>query len=224
MNTTDIRADQSLAELASIHPGAAPTFLRQKLDFCCHGRTTLAEACQVHGLDPEDLVREIQAYTASRDEFDRWDEKTLDELIDHILVRFHERHRADLPPLIEMARKVEARHQDKPTCPQGLTAFLAFLQDELEQHMQKEEQILFPMIRAGQGSRAHMPIQVMEQEHKDHGQNLARLRQLTGDLEPPAEACTTWRALYVGLADLESELMLHIHLENNILFPRALRS
>jgi regulator of cell morphogenesis and NO signaling len=94
----------------------------------------------------------------------------------------------------------------------------------MESHMQKEEQILFPMIRAGRGRMALMPVQVMEQEHRDHGENLALMRKLASDFVAPEEACNTWRALYLGLAELESELMAHISLENHVLFPRALRS
>ncbi len=89
--------------------------------------------------------------------------------------------------------------------------------------MMKEEQMLFPAILAGRrGGHVHMPIRVMMHEHDDHGENLRRLRELATDFRPPVEACATWRALYAGLEKLESELMEHIHLENNVLFPRAL--
>jgi regulator of cell morphogenesis and NO signaling len=89
-------------------------------------------------------------------------------------------------------------------------------------HLAKEEQVLFPLIRSGQGRLAAGPAHAMEREHQDHGRNLARMRDLTNDLTPPQEACTTWRALYLRLESLENELMEHIHLENNVLFPRAL--
>jgi regulator of cell morphogenesis and NO signaling len=92
------------------------------------------------------------------------------------------------------------------------------------EHLQKEEQILFPMIVSGMGRRAGGPVHVMELEHEHHGEDLQRVRQLTVDLLPPDEACPTWRALYLGLQQLEQELMDHIHLENNILFRRALAS
>ena len=95
--------------------------------------------------------------------------------------------------------------------------------EALEEHMQKEEQVLFPMIRGGRGRMARMPVQVLEEEHRDHAQNLARMRELAGDFDPPAEACGTWRALYLGLHELEAEIMQHVHLENHVLFPRALR-
>jgi regulator of cell morphogenesis and NO signaling len=89
--------------------------------------------------------------------------------------------------------------------------------------MAKEEQVLFPMILAGAGPRTRGPITVMLHEHDDHGANLAKMRQLAGDFQPPEAACTTWRALYLRLEELEGELMDHIALENNVLFPKALR-
>ena len=96
------------------------------------------------------------------------------------------------------------------------------IQAELKQHMMKEEQVLFPMIRQGQGARAGRPIAVMEHEHEAVGGGLRRMRELTDDYTVPDEACNTWRALWHGLEALEKDLHLHIHLENNILFPRAL--
>ncbi len=213
----------TLASLATERPEAVRVFQRHGLDFCCNGRRTLADACREAGLDPEALVREIRAEAREEEDLERWDQRALPDLIDHILARFHERHRADVPGLVEMARKVEQVHADKPSCPRGLTAHLERVSDELEQHMQKEEQILFPLIRRGAGPQAAMPVQVMEMEHEDHGRNLAHTRELTTDLTPPPEACTTWRALYQGLAELEREVMQHVHLENNVLFPRALR-
>jgi regulator of cell morphogenesis and NO signaling len=98
------------------------------------------------------------------------------------------------------------------------------MRDELESHMQKEEHVLFPLILAGRGALAAAPIRVMEREHEDHGRNLERLRELAHDFAPPLDACGTWRALYLGLEELEREIMEHIHLENHVLFPRALRA
>ncbi len=124
-----------------------------------------------------------------------------------------------------MAKKVYAVHGEKD--PERLGDILKTLQGlraELEEHMMKEEQVLFPMIVAGRGRMAMGPVSVMEAEHAQAGDMLGRLRQLTGQYLPPEDACNTWRALWAGLEDLERQLHLHIHLENNILFPRALRS
>jgi regulator of cell morphogenesis and NO signaling len=115
-------------------------------------------------------------------------------------------------------------HADHPAVPRGLAAHLRRMSQELEDHMGKEEVVLFPMIRSGRGSFAMGPVQVMELEHLDHAANLERMRQLANDCTPPPDACATWKALYLGLADLEREIMEHIHLENHALFPRALQS
>ncbi len=122
-----------------------------------------------------------------------------------------------------MAHKVERVHASKNDCPRGLAEHLEYMARELEQHMLKEEELLFPMILAGDGALAAMPIQVMEQEHQDHGKNLTRLHALARGFEAPDEACGTWQALYLGLRELEAALMRHIHLENHVLFPMVLR-
>jgi regulator of cell morphogenesis and NO signaling len=220
---TTITTDHTLAHLSVTHAGASRVFYRHGLDFCCHGQISLRDACEAKGLDATKLVEEIRGEERGDDSFARWDEQSPDALIDHLLGRFHEPHRAELPRLLAMASKVEQVHGEKDACPTGLTSHLERMSEELELHMQKEEQVLFPLIRDGRGRMAAMPVQVMEREHRDHGQNLVRLRELAHDFEPPEEACGTWRALYLGLAELESELMQHIHLENNVLFPRALR-
>lgn len=219
-----ITPQSTLAELAATRAGASRVFYRHDLDFCCHGRISLADACTKNRLELDALVRELEAEVPIAADFERWDARPLAELIAHLVERYHAAHRAELPRLLEMARKVEAVHADKPSCPRGLADHIESVAGELEMHMQKEEQVLFPMILAGRGRMASMPIQVMEEEHEDHGRNLARLRELATDFHAPSDACGTWRALYAGLKELDELLMQHIHLENNVLFPRALRS
>jgi regulator of cell morphogenesis and NO signaling len=195
--------------------------LAHGLDFCCKGRRSLSAACSEKGLDPATVLAELEA-PAAEDDLTAWSERPAPELVRHIVTRYHEALRRDLPALIAMAEKVEARHADKPTVPLGLANHLRVMHLAVLDHLGKEESILFPAILSGRGAMCGGPIQVMEAEHVDHGQNLARMRALAGDLVPPPEACTTWRALYLGLATLERELMEHIHLENNVLFPRVL--
>jgi regulator of cell morphogenesis and NO signaling len=218
-----IRPEDTLADLAVTLPGASRVFHRHELDFCCHGRISLEAACAERDLDPAALAREIEREAREDAGFERWDERPLEELIDHILLRFHAPLREELPRLLAMARRVEEVHGKKPSSPKGLGDLFEGMACELESHMQKEEQVLFPLVRAGQGRMARMPIQVMEAEHVDVGKDLARIREITADFTAPEEACGTWRALYLGLEELELELMRHIHLENNVLFPRALR-
>jgi len=219
-----ISTEQSVKEIAVAHPLATRVFQRHKIDFCCGGGVALQAACDKKGLDADSIVTELEAEVAGTgDTADRWEEAPLEQLIDHILVTYHEPLRAELPRLQKMANRVLAVHGDKmPDVLGELQSVFSALRTELEEHMVKEEQILFPMITAGMGKQAGGPVSVMEHEHASAGDALNRLRELTDDYQAPAGACTTWTALWAGLAELESELHLHIHLENNILFPRAM--
>lgn len=215
-------ANVTLAHLAVTRPGATRVFLKYGLDFCCRGRRPLEEACTKKGLAPDTILAEIAAEDASGGDLTMKASQPIPDLVDFIETYYHTRHRADLPELIAMAEKVERVHSKKPTCPRDLAAHLRAVHISILEHLSKEEEILFPMIRSGYGSQAGAPIRAMEQEHEDHGKSLARLRDLTADFTAPPEACATWRALYLRLGRLADELMEHIHLENNVLFPRAL--
>ena len=212
----------TLAELAVTEPGAARVFYRNGLDFCCGGRRPLEEVCEANGLDADDVVAQIAAEGDTAPASPRWDLRPLPELITFIVDHYHHRLRLTLPELIAMAEKVESRHGEKATCPRGLAAHLHRVHAEVLDHLMKEEGVLFPMILAGRGAAAVGPVHVMEMEHDDHKRNLDVLRTMTTRFVPPAEACVTWRALYLGLAQFEQELMEHIHLENHVLFQRAL--
>jgi regulator of cell morphogenesis and NO signaling len=214
----------SLGDLARANPSATRVFMRHRLDFCCGGRRTLVEACERAGLDPAEIVEELEQEARRGDASPGWEDRSLTELANHIEHHYHAALRRDLPPLIEAARKVERVHAQKPAVPSGLAAVLATLFADMESHMAKEETILFPMIRRGtRGEAVSMPVRVMESEHDAHRQQLAKIRELTDDLRLPAQACATWAALYHGLETMEADLMQHIHLENNILFLRATR-
>jgi regulator of cell morphogenesis and NO signaling len=217
-----MQSSNTLAELAVLHPGAARVFFHNRLDFCCGGRKPLDEACRERGLDAEAVLQEIAAAAPLATDVPRWDREPLPALIDFIVRTYHARLRNDLPDLIEMARRVERKKVSQPGCPHGLTRHLEAVHAAVLDHLQKEEEMLFPMIVRGAGAGASGPVHVMEVEHDHHRENLERVRELTGDLQPPPHACATWRALYAGLLQLEQELMEHIHLENNVLFPRAL--
>ena len=219
-----ISAETRVGQLAAEHPLATRVFARHGIDFCCGGGRPLGDACADLGIDTGAVLEEIRVELDQSPAPEvRWDEAPLEDVIEHILAAYHAPLREELPRLEAMARKVLDVHRDKD--PDRLTELVSVytgLQHELESHMAKEEQILFPMIRAGQGSMAGAPISVMEHEHESAGAALRRLRELTDDYEVPAAACNTWRALWHGLAALEESLHQHIHLENNILFPRAL--
>jgi regulator of cell morphogenesis and NO signaling len=212
-----------LGDLVVANPAATRVFLRHRLDFCCGGKRSLEDACREAGLAPAAIVAELEQEERG-DTSIHWDQLTQRELADQIESHYHAALRRDVPPLVEAARKVERVHARKPAVPAGLADTLAEFLADMEAHMQKEENILFPMIRRGvPGEAVYMPIRVMEREHESHAEHLARIRRLTCDLRLPAYACATWTALYRGLEAMEAELFEHIHLENNILFSRAIR-
>jgi regulator of cell morphogenesis and NO signaling len=216
--------ETTVGRLATEHPLSTRVFARYHIDFCCGGGRPLAEICAAKGLDVDRVLDEIRREVEGPDVVgERWDETPLGDLIDHIVTHYHAGLREELPRLEAMVRKVHRVHGERD--PERLAAILQVylgLKTELEDHLDKEEAILFPMIRRGLGAHATGPVSVMLREHNDAGEALQQLRELTGDYIPPADACTTWRALWHGLEALEAELHQHIHLENNILFPRAL--
>ncbi len=219
-----IQTDKSVSSISIEFPQTVKVFARHNIDFCCGGDRSLSSACEARGLDVESILSEIHQELSGPDTpAKRWDQEPVSDLVAHILTTYHEPLREALPRLESMARKVLEVHQDKD--PEGLAELLSIclnLRDELEQHMAKEEQILFPMILQGQGAMAECPISVMRMEHDSAGAALAKLRVLTHDYRVPEGACSTWRALWRDLEELETSLHEHIHLENNILFPRAL--
>lgn len=146
-----------------------------------------------------------------------------EQLIDFILERFHERHREQLEVLIPLARKVETVHSDQELCPVGLAQHLENMSEELEQHMFKEENILFPMIRRGQGISAVGPISMMKYEHEQHVEEIGMLERKARGLILPEFACNSWRRLYEGISEFVRDLKAHIELENNVLFARQAR-
>jgi regulator of cell morphogenesis and NO signaling len=142
------------------------------------------------------------------------------EIITYILERFHNGYRRDLPRLIVLARKVESVHGDHPEAPKGLADFLAEVAESLDEHMQKEEQILFSMSRGDGHAMISRLIGMMRMEHDDHASNLDNILALTNGLKVPEGACGSWCALYEGLGKLQAELKEQIRIENEVLFSR----
>lgn len=212
----------TLAEIAVTHPAASSIFHGLGLDYCCGGQRPLDEACRERKLDPAAVLQEIEQQGRSHADSPGWTTVALDQITRYIVERYHEPLRKELPELVALAEKVERVHADKESRPAGLASHLRGVLDAVLAHLEKEEQVLFPMISDGYGDQAGGPIHVMEDEHHEHAHNLRRTRELAHDLVPPAEACTSWRALYLRLERLEADLMEHIHLENNVLFRRAL--
>lgn len=209
--------DRPLGELALVIPGATQVFHENRLDFCCGGRRSLREAAVARGVDPSAIVTALEQLARGERQDRDWRGAGNTALIDHILTTFHQVHRDQLPELIRLARRVERVHGGREDCPQGLADALEVLTQELESHMQKEEQVLFPLLARNHPGVAG-PIAMMRSEHTQHGDGLEGIAALVNDFVPPGDACTTWRALYLGLSRFREDLMQHIHLENNLLF------
>ncbi|NYT86815.1 hemerythrin domain-containing protein [Pollutimonas harenae] len=147
-----------------------------------------------------------------------WRNAPVEDLVAYIVKRFHERHREQLPELIRLSRKVEHVHQASAACPAGLADTLDGLQQALESHMLKEEQVLFPMLVKGMAAMARGPVAIMRLEHQEQDKAIDDVWRLTDGLAVPDAACATWRALYSGLGNFIDDLSQHIELENEVLF------
>jgi len=234
MTTTWAR--QSVGSLVRECPARAQIFERFGIDYCCHGNRSLAEACARAEVRLDDICAALNEGDISSGSPHEGDLEcaTLTALIEDIIQRHHAYLRRRLPELTRMLDRVAAAHGQRHPELYAIREVLASLRDELTTHMMKEERILFPAIveleRAqaesrrcalfGCGSMAN-PIAVMESEHRSAGDALSLLHRLTNAYDVPNDACETYRALFNGLKELEADLHLHIHKENNILFPKA---
>jgi regulator of cell morphogenesis and NO signaling len=223
-------------ELVRGQAGRARVLAGFGIDYCCRGRTPLNEACSERGLSVEEVVRALEASDDAQPAADQidWSSESMTRLANHIVSRHHVYLREVLPQLGTLLDEVVSRHADKHPNLLELREVYTTMCNELLSHMMKEEFVLFPYIRsldqamqAGQpipyfhcGSVA-APIHVMENEHQSAGEALRRMRELTFGFRPPKDACRAYRVLMIGLRELESDLHLHMHKENNILFPRA---
>jgi regulator of cell morphogenesis and NO signaling len=213
----DPPGNRTIGEIAATLPGATAVFRKFKLNFCCGGDVMLAEAVRKRGLDLGLVEKTLAALDPGKSA--PAPEATA-ALIDHILSRYHETHRRELPELVRLARKVEVVHAGHPEAPRGLADTLEAIRVELEKHMQSEEAELFPLMRQQHDARAELPIAQMRHDHDRHGGLLRLLEALAHGFTLPEGACRSWEALYVGTDKLVDDVMEHIHLENNVLFPR----
>ena len=229
-----IDTQRTVAEIALERPQAAAVFERLGIDYCCGGRKPLAAACEEAGIDLDRVEGLLEGVGNDQLGTENWSDQSLASLVGHIVEKHHAYCREEglrLQPLLE---KVFSKHgEHHPELTQVRIAFTA-LRNELSIHMMKEEQMLFPYIIALEESAARKsapprapfgtvenPVRMMVQEHDDAGHLLKEIRSVTGNFTAPQDACTSFKALYQGLEAFEVDLHQHIHLENNILFPRA---
>ncbi|TWU25984.1 iron-sulfur cluster repair di-iron protein [Bythopirellula polymerisocia] len=227
-----INLSSSIGSWVAQHPQTSRVFESLEIDYCCGGGKPLEQACLDRKLDPLQVLENIEQAINQFDEPTRdWLTTSLCELCDHIEQTHHAYLKSELPRLSGLIAKVvnahAASHKELPK----LQQVFAELRSELEPHMFKEEQVLFPAIRLLEQSKENPafpfgtvanPIRMMEQEHDNAGDGLAQIRKLTLEYAAPDGACNTYRAMLDGLRELELNMHQHVHKENNILFPRAI--
>jgi regulator of cell morphogenesis and NO signaling len=233
MKALDLQ-NELVGKIVASHPYLAKIFEKYQIDYCCRGNARLSAACQEQRVDLQSVLNEIEqglAKPSANAEAD-WNVALLNELADHIVQTHHRFLREELPRLTGLILKVRNAHGDKHGELKEVEQVFTAMRNELESHMVKEEQVLFPAVCAIELSPQPMsfpfgsvanPIRMMEHEHDDVGSALRKLRDLTSGYTPPKDACPTFRVMLESLATLERDLHLHIHKENNILFPRAQR-
>jgi regulator of cell morphogenesis and NO signaling len=224
----------TVGEVVAMDFRAAAIFEEFGIDFCCGGRRSLDDACRSASADPAEVFRALSALPdaigGDRDVL-RW---PLDRLVDHIVTTHHAYVREALPTIARHLRKLREVHGDRHPELARIVDLFNELDAELSQHLLKEEQVLFPHIRdlaeydeqrcvalRSPFGTVENPIRMMEREHREAADALSSIRQLTGGYSVPHDGCTTYAVAMAELADFERDLHRHVHLENNVLFPRA---
>jgi regulator of cell morphogenesis and NO signaling len=230
---SNVSEEPSVGQLVVERPARARVFERLGIDYCCGGKKVLREACREKNLDYGAVVDELRKDEAAPAGAERnWASASLTDLCDHIEQTHHAYLKQELPRLEFLTGKVATRHGDHRPALRDVARVFAELKAEMDSHMMKEERILFPLCRrldvADELPTSHCgsvgnPIEVMIREHEHAGDALAQIRALTDDYALPPDACNTYRALFDALQQLERDLHEHVHKENNILFPKAIR-
>jgi regulator of cell morphogenesis and NO signaling len=228
--------EASIGELVKKDFRKAEVFKKFGIDFCCGGKKTISKVCEEKGIDHQELEKalnnlDLQAKGKNLN-FDSW---SLSFLADYINNTHHNYVKEAIPVILTYAQKVVHRHGESHPEVIGVANHFVAVANELTHHMQKEEMILFPYVKrleqAFEGESAvpqaafgsvQNPIKMIESEHESAGSELEEIRKLTNGYSAPADACTTFKVLYQKLEEFENDLFEHIHLENNILFPKAI--
>jgi regulator of cell morphogenesis and NO signaling len=221
---TELSLSNSVGQLVTERPSRSRVLSRLGIDFCCGGKKSLGDACREGGFDGAEVLALLQAQEEPGEAPSELATASLASICDHLEKTHHAYLKEELPRLEEMLEKVTRVHGERfPYVAEVMAIFVPFAEDLLL-HLHKEERVLFPAIRRierGGHVDVAAPIGVMEREHDEAGEVLRRVRALTNDYAPPDGACNTFRALLAGLEELETDLHQHVHVENNILFPRA---
>lgn len=233
-----LSATQTVRQLATEVPNATRVFEKLGIDYCCGGGKSLEDACQKAKIPVQDVLQTLEhgvAPTANVGDMTDFSQANLGELVSHIVNTHHAYVKQEIPRLQKLLAKVVSVHGSNHPELLDVQHVFGTLSAELTSHMMKEEMVLFPYVieleRAVQSGRrapsapfgtVGNPVHMMEMEHESAGNSLKELRALTEGYTPPADACFSYNTLFTALKDFETDLHQHIHLENNILFPRAI--
>jgi len=227
---------KSLAQIVNNNHRAASVFEKYHLDFCCKGKRSLQQACEEIDIRVEDVVADLATTEQSSDKVTiDYSKFPLNQLTAYIVTTHHGYIKKESPQILSYLQKVASKHGDRHPEMFKVLELFAAVKEEMELHMQKEEHVLFPRIGeiekwVDEGNEMRInhtylqaPINMMEQEHDHAGELLAEINKLTNNYMPPLDACTTFKLSFAALQAFEMDLHQHVHLENNILFPRALQ-
>jgi regulator of cell morphogenesis and NO signaling len=227
----EITPETPISTIVTQVPASIAVLQKYGVAYCCTGATPLSSACAHHEIDAARLIADIEAARAPRPHASA-PEATIGDIVAHIQQRYHQPLRDELPRISMMLAKVVLRHGERlRDVLLPLQATFEQFHDGLMSHMAKEDEGLFPMLvgldAGAQGNDAlaqslRAPLDMLDAEHDEAEAALARMRELTNSYTPPADACPTFRGVYYALAELERDMQLHIHLEHDVLFPRAL--
>lgn len=229
----------TLAQIVNNNHQAASVFEKYHLDFCCKGKRSLEQACTEQQLSVSEVTEELESIFTNNGNAEQIDFNKMDlaQLCDYILQTHHAYVKNEMPQIYAYLEKVSSKHGERH--PELIKIFQIFaaVKEEMDGHMRKEELILFPRLKELQklayNENAHLqlnigylqsPITVMEQEHDHAGTLLNEIRILSNDYTPPHDACTTYQLAFAALKAFEIDLHQHVHLENNILFPKSIET
>lgn len=222
---TDIDGQQTLATIVTNLPGSARVFERWGIDYCCHGQRPLDDACAELSVDVTSVLGELE--TLGDPTPAEWASLSTSELTEHIVEVHHKYLKAELPRLVALAQKVNAVHGGRHAELAEVAQLVERTQAELVPHMQREELMIYPAVRKvivdptfePRFGNFDGPLSDLIREHDDQGEILDRLIEITDDFQVPADGCASYAALYDGLREMNQDTRLHVHKENNVLFP-----
>lgn len=223
--------NKTLSQIVTENYKTARIFENYGLDFCCKGRRVLQDVCDEKRIAVDVILPELYAAMETKDENADFNNMSLTELAEYIVRVHHSYVKLNMPRILNQILQVSTRHGDRFPYMSEVYLLFAELTQEMEQHMAKEENVLFPKIKllelnASENSNAkylNAPIHVMEQEHDHAGTIMQKIRELTGNYTPSDQVCTTFKVTLESLKAFEDDLHQHVHLENNILFPKTIQ-